>query len=31
MPSSQKPASSQNFTDLGIPNESQFQAVGISY
>src|SRR5713226_6892782 len=25
----QKPASSQSFTDLGIPNESQFRAVGI--
>src|SRR6266851_3894566 len=28
--SSQRPASSQSFTDLGIPNESQFRAVGIS-
>jgi hypothetical protein len=28
--SSQKPASSQSLTDLGIPNESQFPAVGIS-
>src|ERR1700676_4662568 len=27
--SSQKPASSQSFTDLGILNESQFRAVGI--
>jgi hypothetical protein len=27
--SSQKPASSQSFTDLGIPNESQFPAVDI--
>src|SRR4029077_14035998 len=27
--SSQKPASSQSFADLGIPNESQFRAVGI--
>src|SRR5207245_4175095 len=27
--SPQKPASSQSFTDLGIPNESQFRAVGI--
>src|ERR1700687_1270965 len=27
---SQKPASSQSLTDLGIPNESQFRAVGIS-
>src|ERR1700691_4959140 len=27
--SSQRPASSQSFTDLGIPNESQFWAVGI--
>src|SRR6266851_344156 len=27
--SSQRPASSQSFTDLGIPNESQFRAVGI--
>src|SRR5258705_13650724 len=26
----QKAASSQNFTDLGIPNESQFRAVGIN-
>src|ERR1700687_2510465 len=26
---SQKPASSQSLTDLGIPNESQFRAVGI--
>ena len=26
----QKPASSQSFTDLGIPNESQLRAVGIS-
>src|SRR4249920_2535684 len=25
----QKPASSQSFADLGIPNESQFRAVGI--
>src|SRR6476620_6057007 len=29
--SSQKPASSQSFADLGIPNESQFRAVGITY
>src|SRR5229473_1566566 len=29
--SSQRPASSQSFTDLGIPNESQFRAVGIRY
>src|SRR5512132_4323876 len=28
--SSQKPASSQSFADLGIPNESQFRAVGIT-
>src|SRR5204863_2573518 len=28
--SSQRPASSQSFTDLGIPNESQFRAVGIT-
>src|ERR1700723_2271888 len=28
--SSQRPASSQSFTDLGIPNESQFGAVGIT-
>src|ERR1700684_2261807 len=28
--SSQRPASSQSFTDLGIPNESQFRAVGIN-
>src|ERR1700681_3818686 len=27
---SQKPASSQSLTDLGIPNESQFRAVGIT-
>src|SRR5580692_5638408 len=27
--SSQKPASSQSFIDLGIPNESQFPAVGM--
>src|SRR5271166_4272471 len=27
--SSQRPASSQSFTDLGIPNESQFRTVGI--
>src|SRR5437016_7486521 len=26
----QKQASSQSFTDLGIPNESQFRAAGIS-
>src|SRR5258705_1446513 len=28
--SSQRTASSQSFTDLGIPNESQFRATGIS-
>src|SRR6266404_9806758 len=27
--SSQRTASSQSFTDLGIPNESQFRATGI--
>src|SRR6266403_2285202 len=26
-----RPASSQSFTDLGIPNESQFRAVGINH
>src|ERR1700733_7383519 len=30
MPLLSKPASSQSLTDLGIPNESQFRAVGIS-
>ena len=29
MPLLSKAASSQSFTDLGIPNESQFRAVGI--
>jgi hypothetical protein len=29
MPLLSKPASSQSFPDLGIPNESQFRAIGI--